>query len=117
MREAQTRNLEIPGLVLWTSPERQSLACSPSTVDGVGGTRDIAGLVGGEERHDRGNLRSLAEPARRNPLDDLFIGRRCVAGVATLDDRAQHPAVDQAGADAIYPHAGRCAFQRGALGE
>ena len=40
------------------------LAGGPCAVDGVGGARDIAGVVGSEERHDGGDLGRLTEPAR-----------------------------------------------------
>ena len=62
---------------------------------------------------------SEACPSRRAGIRStiLLIGNRRVAGIAAVDDRAQHPAVDQAGADAIDAHAGLGAFQRGALGQ
>ena len=62
---------------------------------------------------------SDACPSRRAGIRStiLLVGRRRVAGIAALQDRAQHPAVDQAGADAIDPHAGAGAFPRRALGQ
>src|SRR6476659_9472845 len=87
-----------------------------AAVDGVGGAGNVARFVGGEERHDGGDLGRLSEPARRNPVDDLVVRRRLIAGIAALQDRAQHPAVDQAGADAIDPHAGAGALPGRTLG-
>src|ERR1700674_1123758 len=101
LRLAQARNpysrrwLWIPGS-RFARPRMTSLSRGAPTVDGVGGARDVASIVGGKKRHDGGDLRRKPEPARRNPLDDLVIGDRRIAGIAAFDDRAQHPAVDQA---------------------
>src|SRR5947207_6464825 len=76
----QTRNLEIPGSVLSDRPGMTTLSGGATAIHGVGGARDVARLVGGEERHDGRDLGRLSKPPRRNPVDDLFIRRRLVAG-------------------------------------
>src|SRR5690349_2695317 len=56
-------------------PSRNDFVSSSSgaaAIDGVGGARDIACLVGGEECDDGGDLGGKAEPARRNPVDHLL---------------------------------------------
>ena len=40
-----------------------------------------------------------------------------MAGIAAVEDRAQHPAVDQAGAYAVHAHAGFGAFLRNTFGQ
>src|SRR5689334_19930558 len=88
-----------------------------ATVDRVGGPGDIACLVGGEECDDGSDLGRKAEPARGYAVDHFLDRRRRIAARAALEDRAQHAAVDQAGADAIDAHAGARAFPRSTLGE
>ena len=88
-----------------------------SAIHGVGGAGDVARFVGSKERHDRGDFGRLSEPSRRNSLDHFLVGHRRIAAVAALHDRAQHAAVDQAGANAVDPHAGAGAFPRRTLGQ
>src|SRR5471030_710126 len=93
------------------------LARGSAAVDGIGGARDITCLVGGEERHEGSDLGGKPEPARRYSLNDPLIWDGRIAGIAALDDRTQHAAIDHAGADAVDAHIGRGAFERGTLGE
>ena len=62
---------------------------------------------------------SEASPSRRAGIRSTIrsMGNRRIAGIAAVEDRAQHPAVDQAGADAIHAHAGLGAFLRRAFGQ
>src|SRR5262247_2264426 len=52
--------------------QRPSLHHVHSTIYRDVGTGDVAGLVGGEERHDRGDLLGPREPAHRDRGDDLL---------------------------------------------
>src|SRR5262245_56826620 len=77
-----------------------------AAVDGVVRTGDVACIVGGEEGDDSGDFGGLAQPARRNAVDDLVHRRRLVAASAGLKDGGEHAAVDHAGTHAIDPYAG-----------
>src|SRR6185436_15480639 len=72
-----------------------------AAVDGIGGARDIACLVGGEERHDGGDFGCLSEPPRRNPVDGndtgAAFGQKADGGGSDDTGRAGHdgnPAIE-----------------------